>query len=274
MTNEPLALYIHWPFCLSRCPYCDFNAHVRDVIPAQRFGEALRRELAWEAARLGRRPLGSIFFGGGTPSLMRAGNGGAAAGGRARTVRCPGRYRNHAGSQSDQCRNVSPRRAPPGRRQPDLDRHPKPGPGPLAMLGRHHSVAQAIEALEIARRLFPRVSFDLIYARPGPEHRGVAVGTAARAGPRGGSFVAVSTDHRARNEIRGVASEGRYRSARMRISPPRCTTRRPRRRRGSACCRTRSPITRSQGRKAGIICGIGAMATMPASGPAPMAVWP
>ena len=67
---EPLALYIHWPFCLAKCPYCDFNSHVREAIPQARFAAALRAELAWEAARLGRRPLASIFFGGGTPSLM------------------------------------------------------------------------------------------------------------------------------------------------------------------------------------------------------------
>jgi len=74
---EPIALYIHWPFCLAKCPYCDFNSHVRDIIPQARFARALRTELAWEAARLSaglpagaRRRLGSIFFGGGTPSLM------------------------------------------------------------------------------------------------------------------------------------------------------------------------------------------------------------
>ncbi len=67
---EPLALYIHWPFCLAKCPYCDFNSHVRERIPQTRFRAALRRELAWEAERLGRRRLTSIFFGGGTPSLM------------------------------------------------------------------------------------------------------------------------------------------------------------------------------------------------------------
>src|SRR5271170_6602265 len=67
---DPLALYIHWPFCLAKCPYCDFNSHVRDAIPQARFAAALRRELAWEAARLGQRRLTSIFFGGGTPSLM------------------------------------------------------------------------------------------------------------------------------------------------------------------------------------------------------------
>ena len=74
---EPLALYIHWPFCLAKCPYCDFNSHVREAIDQTRFAAALRAELAWEAARLGRRPLASIFFGGGTPSLMDAGTAAA-----------------------------------------------------------------------------------------------------------------------------------------------------------------------------------------------------
>ena len=77
---EPLALYIHWPFCASKCPYCDFNSHVREGgVDHARFRAALRRELAFEAERLapagrgsnvGRRPLASIFFGGGTPSRM------------------------------------------------------------------------------------------------------------------------------------------------------------------------------------------------------------
>ena len=65
-----LALYVHWPFCLAKCPYCDFNSHVRERIDQDRFGAALRRELATEAGRLGRRRLTSVFFGGGTPSLM------------------------------------------------------------------------------------------------------------------------------------------------------------------------------------------------------------
>src|SRR6195952_4740548 len=67
---DPIALYIHWPFCLAKCPYCDFNSHVRESIDQTRFAAAPRRELSWEAGRLGRRPLASIFFGGGTPSLM------------------------------------------------------------------------------------------------------------------------------------------------------------------------------------------------------------
>ena len=67
---EPLALYIHWPFCAAKCPYCDFNSHVRDRVDEARFRAGLQQELAHEAALIGRRPLASIFFGGGTPSLM------------------------------------------------------------------------------------------------------------------------------------------------------------------------------------------------------------
>ncbi|MGO9816640.1 MAG: radical SAM protein, partial [Acidocella sp.] len=67
---DSLALYIHWPFCLSKCPYCDFNSHVRERIPQAEMLVALRAELAYEAARLGPRRVTSIFFGGGTPSLM------------------------------------------------------------------------------------------------------------------------------------------------------------------------------------------------------------
>ena len=164
---EPLALYIHWPFCLSRCPYCDFNAHVREAIPQQRFRQALRRELAWEAERLGRRPLRSVFFGGGTPSTMEPdtaallledaralfdipadlevtleANPTSVETGRLAALRDAGVNRVSLGVQS---------------LEPDA----------LAMLGRQHSADQAVAALEAARRLFPRISFDLIYARPG-----------------------------------------------------------------------------------------------------------
>jgi putative oxygen-independent coproporphyrinogen III oxidase len=163
---EPLALYIHWPFCLAKCPYCDFNSHVRERIPQARFRAALRAELAWEANRLGRRPLISIFFGGGTPSLIEPetvavliadakrlfeavedieitleANPTSVEAGRFRDFRAAGVNRVSLGVQS-------------------LD------PVALRMLGRQHSVAQAIAALETARTTFPRTSFDLIYARP------------------------------------------------------------------------------------------------------------
>ena len=70
MTNDALALYVHWPFCVSKCPYCDFNSHVRDSIDQHAWREALLADLAHEAALLPGRRLTSVFFGGGTPSLM------------------------------------------------------------------------------------------------------------------------------------------------------------------------------------------------------------
>ena len=165
----PLALYIHWPFCRAKCPYCDFNSHVRDTIPQARFAAALRTELAWEAARLGRRPLGSIFFGGGTPSLMEPAtvaaliddacrlfdpapdlevtleaNPTSVERGRLRAFRAAGVNRISLGVQA-------------------LD------PAALRFLGREHSAADALAALEDARATFGRMSFDLIYARPGQD---------------------------------------------------------------------------------------------------------
>ena len=165
--DEPIALYIHWPFCLAKCPYCDFNSHVRDRIDQPRFAAALRRELAWEAARLGRRPLASIFFGGGTPSLMDPAtvaaliadataffpplpdveitleaNPTSVEAGRFAAYRQAGVNRVSLGVQS----------------LDDTD---------LARLGRQHNVGQALAALDLARDIFPRLSFDLIYARPG-----------------------------------------------------------------------------------------------------------
>ena len=164
---DKLALYIHWPFCLAKCPYCDFNSHVRDRIDQTRFAAALRTELAWEAARLGPRPLGSIFFGGGTPSLMDGqtvadliadarrlfvadddveitleANPTSVEAAKLRDFRAAGVNRVSLGVQS-------------------LD------PEALAGLGRQHSAGQAVAALELARSIFPRISFDLIYARPG-----------------------------------------------------------------------------------------------------------
>ncbi|WP_428377155.1 radical SAM family heme chaperone HemW [Lichenicoccus sp.] len=164
---EPLALYIHWPFCLAKCPYCDFNSHVRDVVPEARFATALSRELAYEAARLGRRPLSSIFFGGGTPSLMQP-DSVAALIEQATTLFEPvadleitleanptsvetGRLRGF--------RDAGVNRVSLGVQALDAEA--------LHRLGREHSAGEAVAALELARALFPRISFDLIYARPG-----------------------------------------------------------------------------------------------------------
>jgi oxygen-independent coproporphyrinogen-3 oxidase len=163
---EPLALYLHWPFCAHKCPYCDFNSHVRPDADRAAFAAALRAELAYEAARAGRRPLASIFFGGGTPSLMHPdhvaaliadasrhftpiedieitleANPTSVETGRLRAFRAAGINRLSLGVQA-------------------LD------DAALAFLERTHDGAAARAALEAARAIFPRLSFDLIYARP------------------------------------------------------------------------------------------------------------
>ncbi|OUJ11037.1 radical SAM family heme chaperone HemW [Acetobacter okinawensis] len=166
MQNEPLALYIHWPFCLAKCPYCDFNSHVRDTIPQARFAKALRAELAHDAARLGRRKLTSIFFGGGTPSLM-APETVAALIEDARTL-------FDAAPELEITLEANPTSVEAGRlhqfRQAGVNRVSLGiqalDDRALAFLGREHSAAQARAALETARSLFPRLTFDLIYARP------------------------------------------------------------------------------------------------------------
>lgn len=166
--TEPIALYIHWPFCASKCPYCDFNSHVRETgVDHARFRAALRRELAHEAARTGRRPLASIFFGGGTPSLMEPETVAAlVADARALFDAAPDLEvtleANPTSVETAKLRafaGAGVNRASLGVQSLD-DRA-------LAFLGRRHGAAQAIAALEAARGIFPRLSFDLIYARPG-----------------------------------------------------------------------------------------------------------
>ena len=171
---EPLALYIHWPFCLAKCPYCDFNSHVRDRNDQTRFAAALRTELAWEAARLGRRRLVSIFFGGGTPSLM--------APNTVATLIEDARRLFDPADDIEITLEANPTSVEAGRlaafRDAGVNRLSlgvqSLEPEALQRLGRQHTVDEAVAALELARRLFSRISFDLIYARPGqtlPEWR-------------------------------------------------------------------------------------------------------
>ncbi len=164
-----LALYLHWPFCLAKCPYCDFNSHVRGRIDQPRFAQALRRELATEAARLGRRRLTSVFFGGGTPSLMDPSTVAALVDDAARWFDPAAdlEITLEANPTSIEAGRLADYRAAGVNRVSigiqSLDETA------LRALGRQHSVAEAIAALALARRLFPRVSFDLIYARSGQD---------------------------------------------------------------------------------------------------------
>ena len=206
---DPLALYIHWPFCLAKCPYCDFNSHVRDRIPQDRFARALRTELAWEAARLGRRPLASIFFGGGTPSPMEPDTVAALIADATSLFDPPARAGGHAGGQSHQRRAGEAARLPGCRGQPGVAGDTKPG-----RHGVGHAGAAALRragrrgagpgAGDVPARV---VRPDLCPARPG--RRGVA----GRAGPGAGAVrgppVALSAHHRTRHRVRGAAPPGR-----------------------------------------------------------------
>ena len=168
--NGLFGVYVHWPFCAAKCPYCDFNSHVhRGDYDEAAFVAAYDRELAHFARQTGRRTVQSIFFGGGTPSLMSPrsveailesiakhwsldpkaeitleANPTSVEAERFRGYRAAGVNRVSLGVQSLR-------------------------PGPLAELGRLHTVDEAVTAVRLAQSIFPRSSFDLIYARPGQE---------------------------------------------------------------------------------------------------------
>ncbi|WP_142849275.1 radical SAM family heme chaperone HemW [Telmatospirillum sp. J64-1] len=162
-------IYVHWPFCLSKCPYCDFNSHVADSIDQDRWRRALLTELEHYAVLTPDRRVSSLFFGGGTPSLMAPdtvaeivaavrrhwtvsnefeitleANPGTVDAARFRAFREAGIERLSMGVQS--------------LKEEDL-----------RFLGRRHSVEEALRAIALARDTFPRMSFDLIYARPGQD---------------------------------------------------------------------------------------------------------
>jgi len=164
---EDLALYIHWPFCLAKCPYCDFNSHVRDIIPQTRIAAALRTELAYEATRLGPRRLTSIFFGGGTPSLLDPEHVAALINDAAKkfTFADDIEITLEANPTSIEAgRFAGYAQAGVNRVSIGVQSFDEPA---LKFLGREHSAPQAIAAIELGRKIFPRLSFDLIYARPG-----------------------------------------------------------------------------------------------------------
>lgn len=163
----PLALYVHWPFCVSKCPYCDFNSHVRDAVDQARWRTALLTDLAHEAAMLPGRRLGSIFFGGGTPSLMPPETVAAIidAAASAWTFDDGIEITLEANPSSVEAARFADiaaagvNRVSLGLQALDDDA--------LRFLGRAHGVEEGLAALATAQAAFRRVSFDLIYARPG-----------------------------------------------------------------------------------------------------------
>lgn len=165
--DEGFGLYVHWPFCVSKCPYCDFNSHVREKVEHSQWESALLADMRHEAKWAGGEPLESIFFGGGTPSLMPPalverllkeaehlwgfapgieitleGNPSSVEAANYRDLALSGVNRASLGLQA-------------------LD------DATLKFLGRLHGAQEGLAALKVAQAAFNRVSFDLIYARPG-----------------------------------------------------------------------------------------------------------
>jgi putative oxygen-independent coproporphyrinogen III oxidase len=164
--NSNFGLYIHWPFCLSKCPYCDFNSHVSEFVDHNRWQNALLRELNFLSKNLIGKKLRSIFFGGGTPSLMDP-NTVFSIIQTARKLWPTNEYVEitlEANPSSvewqtfELFKDAGVNRISLGIQALD-DKS-------LAFLGREHSKYDAINALEAAHKSFDRVSFDLIYARP------------------------------------------------------------------------------------------------------------
>ena len=160
-------VYLHWPFCASKCPYCDFNSHVRESVDQTRWRRALLAELDHAAAQSGPRRVTSVFFGGGTPSLMPPDTVAALI------ERIDALWSLAPGTEVTL--EANPTSAEAGRfaafAEAGVNRLSLGvqalDDAALAFLGRRHSAAEALAALDLARAAFPRLSFDLIYARPG-----------------------------------------------------------------------------------------------------------
>jgi oxygen-independent coproporphyrinogen-3 oxidase len=168
MTADPgFGIYVHWPFCLSKCPYCDFNSHVREQVDHDRWRAALLTEIDHYAARTPGRMVTSIFFGGGTPSLMepatvaalidRIGQRWPTAPNLEITLEA-----NPSSVEAERFQAL----AIAGVNRVSLGLQALDDAS-LAFLGRRHNAAEGLAALAVAKRNFDRVSFDLIYARPG-----------------------------------------------------------------------------------------------------------
>ncbi|MBX3583020.1 MAG: coproporphyrinogen III oxidase [Rhizobiaceae bacterium] len=169
VSGDPgFGVYVHWPFCAAKCPYCDFNSHVRhQPVDEERFVAAFATELATMRQRTGPREVTSIFLGGGTPSLMKPETVGAVLEAVARNWTVPAGIEvtleaNPSSVEADRFlgyRAAGVNRVSLGvQALNDAD---------LRFLGRLHNVEEALVAIELARKTFPRLSFDLIYARPG-----------------------------------------------------------------------------------------------------------
>ncbi|GBF56698.1 oxygen-independent coproporphyrinogen-III oxidase-like protein YqeR [Candidatus Phycosocius bacilliformis] len=165
MTHRQLGLYIHWPYCAAICPYCDFNVYRARGADTAPLVDAILADLAYWRAQTGPRPLASLFFGGGTPSLMDPAD-------VARVIETADRLWDLEASveisleanptDAEAARFADLRAAGVERLSLGVQALDDPS---LKALGRFHSAAEAMAAADLARQLFPRLSIDLIYAR-------------------------------------------------------------------------------------------------------------
>ena len=165
--RPPLAIYIHWPFCRPKCPYCDFNSHVRDRVDTDTWTAALLADLDRQVELAPQREVVSIFFGGGTPSLMPPETAGVLI----------ERVKRHWPTAADL--EVTLEANPNSAESRRFAAFARAGvnrlslgvqaldPVALKFLGRGHDRTEAVAAITMSQKLFPRTSFDLIYARPG-----------------------------------------------------------------------------------------------------------
>ncbi|WP_340148475.1 radical SAM family heme chaperone HemW [uncultured Sneathiella sp.] len=160
-------LYYHWPFCRKKCPYCDFNSHVREAVDQSRWTAALLTELGWFSARVSPKRLTSIFFGGGTPSLMEPETVAALIDGAKRYFEFADdiEITLEANPTSVEAASFAAYRQA-GVTRLSLGVQSMRDEA-LKFLGREHSVSEALNAIELARTHFSNISFDLIYALPG-----------------------------------------------------------------------------------------------------------
>lgn len=167
--NAGFGVYVHWPFCASKCPYCDFNSHVVSHVDQEAWRAALVTEIRNTAALTGSRPVRSVFFGGGTPSLMPVETVGA-------VLEAIGQYW-HATNDMEVTLEANPSSSDAGRfagyRAAGVNRLSLGvqalNDEDLRKLGRLHSTAEATQAIDLADKAFERYSFDLIYARQDQE---------------------------------------------------------------------------------------------------------
>ena len=166
--TDTFGVYVHWPFCLSKCPYCDFNSHVRHTgIDEERYVRAFAAEIGATAERIGSRTVSTIFMGGGTPSLMKPETVGAILDtiGKHWSVAPDVEVTLEANPTSVEATRFRGYRAA-GVNRVSLGVQALDDVS-LKELGRLHTAQEALDAVKIARAAFERYSFDLIYARPG-----------------------------------------------------------------------------------------------------------